>query len=60
MVQRSSNILDALVQATSASTEGETLPGNESIEKCYSQLTDSYDKRYGGFGDAPKFPQPGM
>lgn len=51
--------MDALVQATRAAAEGQSMPGTESVEKCYKQLTDSYDERRGGFGDAPKFPQPG-
>ena len=59
METRGSTILDALMQAMTVASEGQSLPGPESIEKCYSQLTDSYDQRLGGFGDAPKFPQPG-
>lgn len=28
------------------------------IENCHKQLVGSYDSRYGGFGEAPKFPRP--
>lgn len=28
------------------------------FDKCFKQLISSYDRRYGGFGDAPKFPRP--
>ncbi len=28
------------------------------IDSCHKQLVQSFDSRYGGFGDAPKFPHP--
>ncbi|WP_042455576.1 thioredoxin domain-containing protein [Neobacillus dielmonensis] len=28
------------------------------IEVCYNQLVESFDGKYGGFGEAPKFPMP--
>jgi uncharacterized protein YyaL (SSP411 family) len=33
-------------------------PGTSLLDSCYSELNDSYDARYGGFGGAPKFPRP--
>ena len=35
------------------------IPGRESVSKCYEMLEKSYDNELGGFGEAPKFPQPG-
>lgn len=35
-------------------------PGRESVSKCYDMLQTSYDEELGGFGKAPKFPQPGI
>ena len=35
------------------------IPGRESASKCYKMLEKSYDNELGGFGEAPKFPQPG-
>lgn len=31
---------------------------NPILDRCFKQLIASYDKRWGGFGDAPKFPRP--
>lgn len=36
----------------------ERLPASDSWEKCYQQLSQSYEKKFGGFSEAPKFPQP--
>lgn len=58
--QKGTAILDALMRATQLqSVESTGLPGPEVAGKCYKQLIDSYDTDYGGFGEAPKFPQPG-
>ena len=37
---------------------GEEEPGEEMLRKALSQLMGSFDKEYGGFGTAPKFPTP--
>ncbi|NOY86007.1 MAG: thioredoxin domain-containing protein [Deltaproteobacteria bacterium] len=34
-------------------------PGGEVADKAFEQMCETYDSRYGGFGDAPKFPTPG-
>ena len=39
--------------------EGEGPPGTACIQKAYRALSERVDKRNGGFGSAPKFPQPG-
>ncbi|KAJ8318185.1 hypothetical protein KUTeg_003276 [Tegillarca granosa] len=52
-------ILDALMQGTSVSeAQGQTIPDQQAITKCYEMLEKSYDTDLGGFGKAPKFPQP--
>ena len=33
-------------------------PGSELLDRGYKQLAKSFDTKYGGFGDAPKFPSP--
>lgn len=38
---------------------GNNLPDISVIEKCYEMIADSFDPVWGGFGQAPKFPQPG-
>src|SRR6266481_1873075 len=35
-----------------------TVPTAEALEKTVTQFKDAFDPRYGGFGDAPKFPRP--
>lgn len=34
------------------------LPSFGSWDKCLQQLSSSFEKKYGGFSEAPKFPQP--
>lgn len=41
------------------SESGKCPPSPECIKACVLELSSSYDKEYGGFGNAPKFPQPG-
>jgi len=33
-------------------------PGMHSLETAYGKLASTYDRSFGGFGEAPKFPQP--
>lgn len=40
------------------SAAGQDEPGTEMLSKAVAQLSASYDKDYGGFGTAPKFPTP--
>jgi uncharacterized protein YyaL (SSP411 family) len=35
-----------------------TVPTADALEKAVKQFKDAFDPRYGGFGDAPKFPRP--
>lgn len=58
--QQSSKIIEALKAAVKVKSTSDPSPlGSEVMEKCFKQLTDSFDNQYGGFGGAPKFPQPG-
>jgi len=48
-------------QITAALTQPEqygnmSAPGERELQLCYEQLSRAYDKEYGGFGIAPKFP----
>ncbi|GJQ71990.1 hypothetical protein Trydic_g3094 [Trypoxylus dichotomus] len=36
------------------------IPGFEAAKKCLLQFSKSYEKEYGGFSTAPKFPQPSI
>ncbi len=46
--------------AVIAPEETGTLDINAVVERCYQQLERSYDSRYGGFNNAPKFPRPSI
>jgi uncharacterized protein len=48
--------LEEMVQ--SGKTSGDVLPDAELLRKALSVLKQNYDPRHGGFGGAPKFPQP--
>lgn len=39
---------------------GTAPPGRAALDSCFLQLRRSYDKTYGGFGGAPKFPRPSV
>ncbi|XP_071814975.1 spermatogenesis-associated protein 20-like isoform X2 [Apostichopus japonicus] len=56
--EKGTMILDALMRATQLQSTDTGLPGLDVAGKCFKQLSDSYDSEFGGFGDAPKFPQP--
>ncbi|GFO41818.1 spermatogenesis-associated protein 20 [Plakobranchus ocellatus] len=53
-------ILDALTRGTHATDNRGTqgLPDGSRVSQCFQTLRDSFDKDLGGFGIAPKFPQP--
>lgn len=58
---QSTQILDALMRGVHATDEGSAgVPSVQACDKGYEMLKKSFDKEFGGFGSAPKFPQPGM
>ncbi|XP_064613333.1 spermatogenesis-associated protein 20-like isoform X2 [Liolophura sinensis] len=59
LAEQSSAILDALAKATSLGETGK-IPGQEVISKGYKAIEKTFDEQMGGFGKAPKFPQPTM
>ena len=53
-------ILEALKDANRMQRSAKSsLPTFDALEICVSQLKKSYEPHMGGFGKAPKFPQPG-
>ncbi|PSN43401.1 Spermatogenesis-associated protein 20 [Blattella germanica] len=52
-VLRRTSVLDA-----AASGKRVEVPGEVCWKKCIKQLSDSFEPKFGGFGEAPKFPQP--
>jgi uncharacterized protein YyaL (SSP411 family) len=42
----------------SVGSEGGEIPGVKIFSSAYAEIEESFDSRYGGFGQAPKFPTP--
>jgi len=53
--ENATRLLEALAQAES---EGAAAPGAGLVAKALAHLAGTFDPRWGGFGPAPKFPQP--
>ncbi|XP_067006660.1 spermatogenesis-associated protein 20 isoform X2 [Anabrus simplex] len=47
-----------VLRMTAAVSPSATVPGKECADKCSQQLAQNFEPNFGGFGDAPKFPQP--
>ena len=59
LVQQGTRVMNILQEAMSASGgSAHELPRPQCIEKACATLVSRFDKKYGGFGSAPKFPQP--
>ncbi|GFS41866.1 spermatogenesis-associated protein 20 [Trichonephila inaurata madagascariensis] len=61
VLEQGSRILEIITQSMSLkafSESGKMPPSIECIKSCYSELAQTYDKEFGGFGSPPKFPQP--
>ncbi|SVB37786.1 uncharacterized protein METZ01_LOCUS190640, partial [marine metagenome] len=56
ILETSSHLVDALARAGTGSAPGSV--GKETQERAYRALSNQYDAVHGGFGRAPKFPQP--
>ena len=59
VAERTGQVTAALRQAAELTPDAETL-GEAVLTQAFNQLAGRYDRRYGGFGTAPKFPQPSM
>lgn len=59
LVLQGTRVMNILQEAISASGgPARELPRPQCIEKACTTLVSRFDKKYGGFGSAPKFPQP--
>jgi uncharacterized protein len=52
-------LMEVYSDLTPAPADASTALDRAPLERAREQLAASFDKRYGGFGDAPKFPHPG-
>ena len=50
--------MDAISRAVTAPGSDEGLPGNHCVQQAFESLEGQFDEQHGGFGAAPKFPQP--
>lgn len=58
IVQQSTAVVDALQRSLAASADKPATLSRKQVEEALFLLDRSFDKRYGGFGKAPKFPHP--
>jgi len=52
-------LMEVFSDLTPAPVDASTVLDDAPLDRAREQLAASFDKRYGGFGDAPKFPHPG-
>src|SRR6185295_202091 len=52
-------LMEVFSDLTPAPVDASTVLDGAPLDRAREQLAASFDKRYGGFGDAPKFPHPG-
>ena len=60
IINQGTRIIDAIFEAVSVSGKGQEggLPGTGCIQRGCEMLEKRFDSKYGGYGNAPKFPQP--
>ena len=51
--------MEAISKVIAVAPSDPNLPGTGCIQRGYQLLESKFDVDYGGFGSAPKFPQPG-
>jgi uncharacterized protein YyaL (SSP411 family) len=57
-VLRSASTIVGRLRSVGAHGGGAAVPGVEALEAAVQQFAAAFDRRRGGFGDAPKFPRP--
>ena len=58
LIEQGSRIIDAISKAIAVSAGEQGLPGTGCVQRGYEMLEKRFDSQYGGYGNAPKFPQP--
>ncbi|TCP31555.1 hypothetical protein EV207_10244 [Scopulibacillus darangshiensis] len=56
--EKIAGICSQIVTSLSEKSQNQTALPKEILEKCFQQLTQTFDPKYGGFGQEPKFPSP--
>ena len=57
-VIQSSEALTAQMRGLERAAATSSVPGQDALARTVRQFHEAFDPRYGGFGDAPKFPRP--
>lgn len=52
-------LAEAVKEATTVEATTDFPKVEQVVVRCYDHLEETFDKKLGGFGRAPKFPQPG-
>ena len=61
LTEQSAKIMDAISKAIEGDdTSSDRVPGVGCVQRAYETFNSRFDDNFGGFGDAPKFPQPGQ
>src|SRR5687767_6395288 len=60
VLTQAAELTTALGRSTEITATGDPLPGPEAIAAARNVLLQRFDNRWGGFGAAPKFPQPDL
>ena len=58
LIEQGSRVIDAISKAIAVSADEQGLPGTGCVQRGYEMLEKRFDGQYGGYGNAPKFPQP--
>eukprot|EP00124_Ichthyophonus_hoferi_P000077 Ihof_evm30s2 gene=Ihof_evmTU30s2 len=56
--EKAEKVADHIKEYLKTSRATNKVPGKEVLKKCFEDLAASYDVKWGGFGDAPKFARP--
>ena len=60
VLNQAAELTTALGRSTEITATGDPLPGPEALAAARNVLLQRFDNRWGGFGPAPKFPQPDL
>ena len=60
VLSQASELTSALGRSSQIASTGEPLPGPDALVAARNTLLQRFDNRWGGFGPAPKFPQPDL
>ena len=60
VVSKAGKLTDLLNESGRFTAGGDDLPGVDAADRAAAQLAERFDPQWGGFGRAPKFPQPDL